>query len=160
MRSTYLQHVDKFTGEVYEGTPFLIPPKRKNGFREGWVAMPQHNAFEKLAKGDFGLHVHRVWHALMANVDYENIIRRSQRQIALEIGMAPQNFNRAVKQLCDEGMFIKYKVDERTELRLNPEYGWKGSSRNHVVALEDVRKMRYANENGNVATQGSNDEQD
>jgi len=160
MKTARLRQYDAFSGEEMDGTIVYVPPKRKNGFKEGWVAMPQHNAFEKLAKGDFGLHVHRVWHALMANVDYENIIRRSQRQIALEIGMEPSHFNRAVKQLCDEGMFIKYKVDERTELRLNPEYGWKGSSKNHVVALEDVRKMRYANETGNVATQGGRNEQD
>jgi hypothetical protein len=27
-------------------------------------------------------------------------------------------------------------------LKLNPEYGWKGSAKNHVVALDQLRKDR------------------
>jgi len=104
--------------------------------------MEQKSAFEKLATEDFGLHVHRVWAALMLNVGFENIIKKSQRQIAIDIGMAPQHFNKAVKQLCDAGLFLRLKIDGKTELRLNPEYGWKGSAKNHVVALADVRKQR------------------
>ena len=30
---------------------------------------------------------------------------------------------------------------------MNPEYAWKGSARNHVVALDDERKARMAKAN-------------
>jgi hypothetical protein len=56
--------------------------------------------------------------------------------------LAPQHFNRGVKELCDEGVFIRFKKDGKTELRLNPEHGWKGSAKNHVIALSEVRKTR------------------
>ena len=142
MRQARVRQYDAFTGEELDGSLVYIHPKRKNGFAEGWVAMEHRSAFEILADGRFNLYTYRVWAALMMNVSYENIIPKSQRQMALEIGMAPQHFNRAVKELCEHGMFSRIKRGGKTELHLNPEHGWKGSAKNHVVALSEVRKQR------------------
>jgi hypothetical protein len=142
MRQTRVRQFDAFTGEEIDGSLVYIPPRKKNGFSEGWVAMEQKTFFELVAEGSLTLCASRVWAGLMANVDYGNIIRKSQRQIANEIGMAPQNFNRGVKELCEHDIFFRVKTDGRTELRLNPEHGWKGTGRDHIKALAELRKTR------------------
>jgi hypothetical protein len=142
MKQARVRQYDAFTGEEMDGSLVYIPPRRKNGFSQGWVAMEKESVFEMIAAGKFSGTSLRVWAALMMNLEYENIIRKSQRQIALSIGMSPQNFNAGVNQLCDEEIFLRYKKDGRTELRLNPEHGWKGSAKNHVIALSEVRKQR------------------
>jgi hypothetical protein len=141
MKQRRVRQYDAFTGEELDGTLVYSAPKRVNGFKD-WLAMEQKAMFATLAKEGLGLHAHRVWAGLMANVDYENVIRKSQRQIALEIGISPQNFNKAVNQLCEAGLFVRLKDGPKTEIRLNPEHGWKGSAKNHVIALSEVRKTR------------------
>ena len=142
MRQARVRQFDAFTGEEMDGSLVYIPPKRKNGFTQGWIAMEHKSVFELMAEGKFSGTTLRVWAALMLNVTFENVIPKSQRQMALEVGMAPQHFNRGVKELCDEGVFIRFKKDGKTELRINPEHGWKGSAKNHVIALSEVRKTR------------------
>jgi hypothetical protein len=136
-----VKQTDAFTGEELDGCLVYAMPKRINGFKD-WLAMNQDAILMTLASRELGLTAHRVWAALMLNVDYENIIKKSQRQMAIDIGMSPQNFNAAVNQLCEEGLFIRFKNGSKTELRLNPEHGWKGSAKNHVIALSEVRKQR------------------
>ena len=36
------------------------------------------------------------------------------------------------------------KIGRMVSLRLNPEYGWKGSAKNHVACLDQERKKRMA----------------
>ena len=55
--------------------------------------------------------------------------------------MDRSNFNRAVKRLVERGVIEKGpKIGRMVSLRLNPEYGWKGSAKNHVACLDQERK--------------------
>ena len=131
------------TGEVFEGTVAFYAPKRKNGFKEGWIAMEKNNYFRALALSNLSNEDRKVWAIMMCYVGFENEIRQPLGAMAEEIGISPSNFSRALNKLCDEGIFIRKKRNGRTfQIWLNPEYGWKGTAKNHVVALDDVRKNR------------------
>ncbi len=138
-----MQQVDTATGEIIEGFVAYVAPKRMNGFRQGWVAMTQGDALEELAKEDLGYEAMRVLFVLLANIEHENHVLVPQTELAARIGMAKQNFNRGVKRLVERGV-VEYgpKIGRMVSLKLNPEYGWKGSARNHVVALDEKRKER------------------
>jgi len=141
---------DAFTGEQIEGTLAFFAPKRKNGFKTGWIAMDQINALKAFANAKFTNEDRRVWAILMSYVGFENEVTEVQSVMAGELGITPSNFARSLKKLCDEGVFLRRKSNGRTvKIWLNPEYGWKGSAKNHVVALDDVRRSRYE-QGGNV----------
>ena len=61
--------------------------------------------------------------------------------MAEKIGMARSHFNKGLKKLLELGVFEKGpKIGRMVSLKLNPEYGWKGSAQNHIIALKQVRK--------------------
>ena len=37
----HMQQIDQQTGEIVDGFVAYVVPKRKNGFRKGWMAMAQ-----------------------------------------------------------------------------------------------------------------------
>jgi hypothetical protein len=62
-----------------------------------------------------------------------------------------------MKKLEKEGVIIRGpKIGRMVSFKLNPEYAWKGSARNHVVALDAERdrkrkeRMKKANITGLV----------
>jgi hypothetical protein len=59
--------------------------------------------------------------------------------------MSQPNFARGVSVLEKEGIILRGpKVGRQGSLKLNPQYGWKGTSKNHITALDDFRKNRKA----------------
>lgn len=85
----------------------------------------------------------RVFHCLLAHVDHENFVLTSQAEMAEKIGMAKSHFNRSLKRLFEEGIFEKGpKVGRMVSIKFNPEFGWKGSAKNHVIALDKERRRR------------------
>lgn len=138
-----LLQVNTFTGEIEEGFVAYVAPKRRNGFSSGWVAMSQQKALVELAKADLGDEARRVLFVLLGHVEYENFIVVPQSKMAEVIGMAKSHFSRAVARLVDEGIIERGpKVGRMVSLRLNPSYGWKGTAKNHVIALDEARKAR------------------
>lgn len=153
-RNRRLGQVDKDTGEVLDdGFIAYVVPKRKNGFEGRWLAMSQDAmlwlsrvAMGDLAKSGMGVGEFQVLMCLLGHVDYENHILTPQSEMAERLGMDRSNFNRAVKRLVERGVIEKGpKIGRMVSLRLNPEYGWKGTARNHVIALDQERKKRMAN---------------
>lgn len=139
------QH-DADTGEVLsEGFIAYVAPKRKNGFGSKWLAMAQ-DAIQKLAKHrrELGEEGYAVLFSMISRVDYENVYQAiSHADLAAELDMQRPNVSRAVKRLVDLGVFLMGpKVGRTNTYRLNPEFGWKGSAKAHVVALDQVRKQR------------------
>jgi len=128
-------------GEVLEGGVLaLIFPKRKNGFNEGWVAMSQ-NAMKSLAKAGLGIQANRVLWAVLAELDFENWIQLNQAQLASEISMDRSHFNKALKKLESENIVFRGpRVGKSVTFRLNPNFGWKGSAKNHNKALQEKMK--------------------
>ena len=125
-------------GEILEGGVLaLVFPKRKNGFNEGWVAMSQ-NAMRSLANSSLGDQANRVLWVVLAELDFENWIQLNQAQLASQIGMARSHFNQALKKLEGESIVFRGpRVGKSVTFRLNPNFGWKGSAKNHNKALQD-----------------------
>ena len=138
-----LAQIDLHTGEIQEGFVAYISPKRKNGFQKGWIAMSQENALLSLAKADLGDQARRVLFMMLAKVEFENFIVVSQSSMAEELGMTLPNFSRALSRLVKEGVILRGpKVGQQASLKLNPNYGWKGTAKNHIVAVDEFRGKR------------------
>jgi hypothetical protein len=96
-----------------------------------------------IVKAGLGYEAVQVFLAIVSRLDMENWINLNQSALAGEIGMERQNFNRSIKKLISEGvLLVGPKVGKNGTYRLNPHYGWKGSNRNHVIALSDHMKNR------------------
>lgn len=140
MSSKRFIQIDAETGELEQGFVAYIAPKRKNGFsKEGWVAMAQGMAMVNLAKSTrMDGESLRVFLILCSHLEYENFILTPQTEMAEKIGMSKTNFSRALKKLLEEGVIEKGpKIGRMVSLKLNPEYGWKGSAKGHQHALKD-----------------------
>jgi hypothetical protein len=135
--------VDLSTGKVMEGGQLaLIFPKRRNGFQEGWVAVAQ-GPMKALARADLGDEARRVLFAILGDLDFENWININQAQLATEIGLERQNFGRGLKRLIAEEVVLEGpKVGRNGTYRLNPHFGWRGSAKGHVDALQERMKAR------------------
>jgi hypothetical protein len=120
--------------------------------------MSQQKALIELARADLGDEARRVLFVLLGHVEYENFIVVPQARMAEEIGLPKSNFSRAVSRLVNEGIIERGpKVGRMVSLRLNPAYGWKGTAKNHVIALDQERqKRRLSVVKGGDASPGKN----
>ena len=116
----HMQQIDHQTGEVVEGFVAYVVPKRKNGFQKGWMAMAQ-DAMMMLAQSNLTGNDMKVMWAMLARLDYENLIQVNQAEVAEEIGMV--------------------KIGISRSYRLNPNFGWKGSAKGHREALHEHLKI-------------------
>lgn len=170
MAQKKLTQVDAETGEVMEdGFVAYVVPKRQNGFKGRWMAMSQdgmvwlsREVMGELAKDrrlsgqDLG-----VLLCLLGHLDYENHILTPQAEMAEKVGIQRSNFSRSIRHLVELGIVEKGpKVGRMVSLKLNPEYGWKGSSKNHVVAMEAHRKERMKAARIDGVVQGGKASQD
>jgi hypothetical protein len=135
--------VDLETGEILPHVLVAVTRRTPIGFREGWVAMAQ-NALDMLANIR-SLDDHRVLMALLARLDFENLIQIEQVAIAEHLGMQKPNVNRSIKRLVSFGVLLEGpRIGRSRTYRLNPNYGWKGSTQNHHKALRAGEKARAA----------------
>ena len=120
--------VDKATGEELPGLPVYRQTKTK---ARGWF-MSWEAGMERLATDpDMTGEAFRVFHMMAANLDWENYIKISQKDIAERLGMRIQNVSRAVRLLVNKGIIIKGpKSGLSNTYRLNEFYGWKGKLKN------------------------------
>ena len=86
----HMQQIDSETGEVVDGFVAYVVPKRKNGFQRGWMAMAQ-DAMMMLAQSNLTGNDMKVMWAMLARLDYENLIQVSQAEVAQELGMNRHN---------------------------------------------------------------------
>jgi len=135
--------VDMQTGEFLEGATLAVfYPKQKNGFRTGWIAMAQEPLMA-LAKANIGYQAQRVLFAILAKLDYENFISINQAEIGRELNMKQPNVSQAISKLVKEGVIIAGpKLQRKGTYSLNPQYGWKGSAKNHQEALLERMKAK------------------
>lgn len=85
----------------------------------------------------------RVLMALLARLDFENLLIINQAEIAREINIKRPNVNRAIKNLIAiDALLEGPKVGTNRSYRLNPYFGWKGSAKNHHKALD--KRMKAA----------------
>jgi predicted transcriptional regulator len=139
-----LGSVDLETGEILPHVLVAMQQKIPNGFAEGWVAMAQEPMVE-LAVNIKSVDDWRVLSVLLGYLDFENHIRIEQTAVAEKLGMHRQNVNKAIKRLLVLGVVVEGpKVGRSRTYRLNPAYGWKGSSANHQKALRTAEKAKAA----------------
>ena len=151
--------IDLDTGEYLgDSPPVLTPPKRRNGFGQRWFAMAQ-DVLEALAQEDLGDEARRVLFGLLAHLSHENHVLTPQSEIASRIGMARTHFSRGLSRLVKKGVVEKGpKIGRMVSLRLNPEYGWKGTAKNHVVELDKHRNERMKAAGISAVLDGGRDE--
>ena len=92
----HMQQIDHQTGEVVEGFVAYVVPKRKNGFQKGWMAMAQE-AMMMLAQSNLTGNDMKVMWAMLARLDYENLIQVNQAEVSEQVGMNRHNVKRASK---------------------------------------------------------------
>jgi len=145
MRQGRFGQIDLDTGEILEhGMMAVLMPKRRNGFREGWVAMAQE-PMKLLAmhRKELGGDGYAVLMLLLSILDFENLIQVSQADVAGELGMHRQHVQRAIKRLIAIGALLEGpRIGVHRSYRLNPNFGWKGSAAGHRKALDE--RMRSA----------------
>lgn len=85
----------------------------------------------------------RVFFGLIAHIDYENLLVLNQADLARDLSMQRQNVQRSIKRLIGTGAILEGpKIGVSRSYRFNPQFGWKGSAKNHVTALDEVRQQR------------------
>jgi biotin operon repressor len=95
-------------------------------------------AARMIANSDLGGVTLKVLWMLIARLDMENYLYVNQSEIAEEMGLKRPHISKAIKDLIEEGIIIEgLRVGKSKTYRLDPYYGWKGSTKNHVVAIED-----------------------
>jgi Firmicute plasmid replication protein (RepL) len=133
--------IDLSTGEVLEGCVVYLVPKRRSGFGERWFAVAQEAL--KILKTFTRVEDFRVLMSLLERLDYENLILANQSEIARELGIERAQVNRAIKRLQEAGAIIQGpKFGLNRSYQLNPSFGWKGSAKKHVHALDEYRQER------------------
>ena len=139
-----ISQVDLGTGQELEGVIVYVAPKRTNGFVEGWLAVA-HQAGQIVAQnrkelGEEGL---AILFLLFSKLDFENLLLLNQAELGRELGMHRQSVQKAIKTLMGLGVLLEGpKVGQNRSYKLNPEFGWKGSAKNHVKALDEHRNKR------------------
>ena len=120
--------VDKATGEELPGLPVYRQTRTKV---RGWF-MTWEAGMERLASDpDMTGESFRVFCKMAANLDYENYIKITQKEISESLGIRKQHVSRAVKLLVNKGIIIKGpKSGMSNTYRLNEFYGWKGKIKN------------------------------
>ncbi len=139
-----LETIDVDTGEVVAYSLVAVPKKLHNAFSGGWLAMAQ-DAMIRMAKEIKSLDDFRVLHALLGRLDFENLIQVPQVEIANQLDMKRPNVSRSIKRLLGLGILLQGpKIGTSRTYRLNPNYGWKGSSKNHHKALRIQERAAQA----------------
>jgi len=129
---------DKNTGKLIEGVPVWCGVKR-NPYSTGWI-MNSQEALEIIAQDkEITGRIHRVLWLLVANLDFENWIQISQRQICEKLEMKKQDVSSAIKILEKKEIILRGpKLGRSHSFRLNPNFAWKGD----VKYLDQYREKK------------------
>ncbi|MCR1342785.1 hypothetical protein [Acidithiobacillus ferrooxidans] len=102
-------------------------------------------ALDMLAASDLRGDDLRVLLALLGRLDFENLIQLEQVAIAERLGMQKPHVSRSIKRLIALGCLLEGpKIGRSRTYRLNPAYGWRGSSKGHHKALRTAEKAKAA----------------
>ncbi|GAA5112638.1 replication/maintenance protein RepL [Bartonella jaculi] len=137
-----LYQIDSKTGEVMDGFVAYVVPKRQNGFGKEWVAMAQH-PMAVIAESNLNGYDLKVFFILASRLDFENLLVVNQTELAQRIGVTRHHFNRSVKRLIAMDILLEGpRIGTSRSYRLNPNFGWKGSAKNHKIAIKEDFKNR------------------
>ncbi|MCV5695622.1 helix-turn-helix domain-containing protein [Escherichia coli] len=127
--------IDQESGEELGGFVAVIRPKQKSSFQRHFT---MNQAALITIANQLNHDQIRVLMALLADLDYVNYIQVAQIDIADALKMQKTNVSRAIKNLIDFGIIIEGpRIGRSKTYRLNPQFGWKGTVRNHRKALQN-----------------------
>ena len=137
----HMQQIDHQTGEVVEGFVAYVVPKRKKRISERMDGNGSESMM-MLAQSNLTGNDMKVMWAMLARLDYENLIQVNQAEVAEQVGMNRHNVNRSIKKLIELGVVLEgVKIGVSRSYRLNPNFGWKGSAKGHREALHEHLKI-------------------
>ena len=85
---------------------------------------------------------HEGYVAMLARLDYENLIQVNQAEVSEQVGMNRHNVKRSIKKLIELGVILEgVKIGISRSYRLNPNFGWKGSAKGHREVLHEHLKV-------------------
>jgi biotin operon repressor len=137
---------DSETGERLDGFVMYVAHRKVHAFGERWMAMAQNTA-ELLAHSDLGGAEFKIMFLLISKLDFENHLLINQSELAGEMGMHRQHVHKSIKRLVEVGVILEGpKFKQSRTYKLNPEFGWKGSTANHKkeLAAQRTKKMKAA----------------
>jgi biotin operon repressor len=127
-----LIQIDQSTGEVVDGMMMLVPQKTRNGFGKDWFAMCLNAAMD-FAMSDMSASEYKILWAMLAHLNFENAI-------AAKLKMHRVTVHHCLKKLVEQGILLPDK-QRSCAYRLNPNYAWRGSGKNHRAALAGHLKL-------------------
>ena len=84
----------------------------------------------------------KVMWAMLARLDYENLIQVNQAEVSEQVGMNRHNVNRSIKEADRAWRYLEgVKIGISRSYRLNPNFGWEGSAKGHREALHEHLKV-------------------
>ncbi len=135
-----LGHYDIETGEVFEHLNVVaVSPRKRNGFGMAWLALPQDTDEKVDGLGWEGM---RVLLHLFRVMKYENHVADRKADMARAIGISRTSFQRAFKKLEDRNLVVP--AEPKGTYMVSPEIAWRGSGKNHIVALAKFRKEKLS----------------
>lgn len=130
----------------------VVNPQNKEGrlavtwFRKKWEGdiffMGFQAAFSELARKPLGGEAARVLLLILGEMDYSNLVKTPQVEIARKLGIRKQNVYRAIGVLVKEKILLEEKsaVTGRRQLKLNHLYAWKGKLKNLGLQPKETSK--------------------
>lgn len=140
-RNREVSITDKETGIPVEGRVMLLlqPPREK--CREDWYrTYPRGDDW--LAETDLSREAMKVLLSMRGSLQYENIVGRSQADVAKRLMMPQPNVSKAVKELIKHGILEELpQVGRKKQYRMSHFVGWRGSmkSEREFLAGETAR---------------------
>ena len=139
MKQRKIASVDQDTGEILEGVVVYCGVK-KNPYSTGWI-MNSQEALKLLATDkDLKGETYRVLLLLLSQLDFENWIQITQKEISETLEMKKSQVSRAISVLEEKEIILRGpKIGRTYAFRLNPYFGWKGKVKN----LNDYRNKEH-----------------
>jgi hypothetical protein len=124
-------------GEAVDGIFVYCPKKHLSPFTSKGFTVMSNDAAMMLACADLdGVDLKVLW-LLIAKLEMDNSILINQTELATQMGLKRQHFNRSINKLANQEIIIEgAKLGRLKSYRLNSHYGWRGSAENHAKALE------------------------
>lgn len=135
------------TGEVLDRLPVYCPKKVKSFFSDEGFLFVANNALVMLSDSDLDGVTIKVLLRLISTMEMENLIAVNQSELAEMMGIAKSQFSRSMKTLIEHEIILENpnKVGRFKTYQLNPKYAWRGSTKNHIEAIESYEDDRARN---------------